>query len=229
MKKTLFFTVLAAFFTVSAFAQQSVRAEIIPAFRAISITGNVNVTLLPSQSDTCSIRAEVPGDINRFSWSVDNGTLHVRLRSTAGKDRKTAMTISYRELGTLVLNGAVLTAPDTLRTRQMDVNLSAGASASMTVVAEDLYLEATGNAAAALAGKVDYLTVAANMHSKIDMRDLQAESVVINAVTGAEVYVWAAYRLWAEAKSGATVFYKGEPVLLRSRTNLGGGVNNIGR
>ena len=65
--------------------------------------------------------------------------------------------------------------------------------------------------------------------SKVDCRSLTAEDVRVEAGSAAEVYVNVTERLQMTADTGAAIFYKGSPEILRSSSKMLGTINNIGQ
>ena len=66
------------------------------------------------------------------------------------------------------------------------------------------------------------------------MREVDALSIVADAATGSEAFVKTNERLVANAKTGATIFYQGSPLIVRDRsskldTSVGASVINVGK
>lgn len=99
----------------------------------------------------------------------------------------------------------------------------------MNMDATDLLLKVTGNSVANIGGNVKYYTLNASSRSKVDSRSLQCTDANVSASAGAEVYVRANERMQLSADTGASLFYAGEPVILRTSTKTMGVINFIGK
>lgn len=90
-------------------------------------------------------------------------------------------------------------------------------------------MQVSGNSAVDLTGATKYYTLTATSKSKVNTRELISQSVRVSATSGSEVYVEAQERLEIASDTGATVFYRGEPVILRTATKLMGEIHSIGQ
>ena len=80
-----------------------------------------------------------------------------------------------------------------------------------------------------MTGTTKYFTLVTGAKSKVDCRALTAEDVRVEAGSAAEVYVNVTERLQMTADTGAAIFYKGSPEILRSSSKMLGTINNIGQ
>ena len=95
-------------------------------------------------------------------------------------------------------------------------------------VTKDLYLKVGGNSTADVSGTSKYLTLIAGAKSKVDCRNLLATDVRVEAASAAEAYVYVSERLQIFSGTGAAVFYKGAPEIIRSTSKMMGSINSIG-
>ncbi len=79
-------------------------------------------------------------------------------------------------------------------------------------------------------GKAKYLTLKAVEHSRVDTRELDSVAAEVDAAAGSEVFVSASERLLAQARSGATIYHRGNPSILKNRSArspLSGGIFSV--
>ncbi len=225
--KNLFLALCLVASAVAAKAQQTITGENISDFRNISLVGHMNVELV--QSDKLGILIELNGVTeDKVSWGVSNNTLTVkaRARQTEGT---LVVKISYKALENVVTNGADVIFKGGIKADMLTVDASTGAKVTGKAECRDLEVKLTGNAAAQVEGTAKYLIVSAGQGSKADVRNLEAQSVQAHATMTSEIYLCALERLVADAGTGASIFFRGQPDLLRTATKMGGNINNIGK
>ncbi|MDL2320054.1 DUF2807 domain-containing protein [Alistipes sp. OttesenSCG-928-B03] len=231
MKKTIGI-ILFLFATVSLHAQQIIKSDQVADFHAVSVSGNINVELIPAAENSVDIQL-YDSDIKKFKWSVSNGTLSLSLRPTSGAKARADVRVYYKgALQNISVVDARVTAMD-LISHTLRISVAGGANFTADLDAQDLELEVTGNSVALVSGMAKYATLRATERSRVDTRKMDAVSVEAEAATTAELYVTANERLVANAKSGATIFYAGSPSIFKDRStkvssSIGSSVLNIG-
>lgn len=232
MKKTISLIIfLLAAATVS--AQQTIKSNPISDFHAIALSGNLNVQLI--HADANSIEIELyDSDINKLRWGINDGALSVSLRPTIGAKSRVDVRIYFKgPLNDISVMDARLSATEELVAHTMRLAVSGGANVNAAVNVKDLEVEVTGNSSLLMFGMAKYLTLRATERSRVDVRKLQAVSAEAEASTGAEVYINSSERLVANARTGATIFYMGNPTIFKDRSSkisagLGSSVLSIG-
>lgn len=212
--------------------QSVIRSDRIDPFSTISLSGNLNVELLPSDRDSISITL-IDSDIAKFKWNVSqDGELSASLRSSSGGAGRGDIKIySAHPITAISVSGSSLIINDTLRANSLVLNVSGKGKLTAAVDLLDLDLTVAGNSAVSLTGSAKYLTLKASETSKVNCRYLQSVSVQVDAATNAEVFVWGSERAVMSAGSGATIFYRGKPVVVKTsipKISLGASINNIG-
>ena len=210
--------------------QSTIRSDRMDAFSTISLSGNLNVELLPSDRDSISITL-IDSDIAKFKWNVSqDGELSAALRS-GGSGRADIKIYSAHPVTAISVSGSSLLINDTLKGNSLVMNVSGGGKVTALVDLLDLDLTASGNSAASFTGRAKYLTLRASESSKVNCRYLQSVSVQVDASTKAEVFVWGSERAVMSAGSNAAIFYRGKPVVVKAsipKISMGASINNIG-
>ena len=211
-------------------AQQTLQSGPIADFKTIDLSGKISATLIHAEEPGFEISLE-SSDRNRIQWGVSDGVLSVKLRPDANNTNAgvATMVIYYTDLSSIKLNGAEARADSLLQVSMLDVTMSAGAKATLSLDCRDLNMNVNGNSIAELTGSSQYFTLRAVTRSRVDARQLEAQSIVAVVQTASEAYLYTTERLVAETNAGSGIFYRGEPELLRVSTKLGGSVNNIGK
>lgn len=231
MKKLL---VLLAMITVSASAtaQNIIQNENLSDFHSVSLSGNLNVELIASTNNAIDVQL-YDSDVKKFSWSINNnGVLSLVLRPTVGTKARADVRIYYKGgLQSLSVSDAKLTVNEKIVAAMFKVAVSGGGNASLILESEDVEVDATANSAVQISGTTKYLSVRATERSKVDTRGLKAVAGEAEAVTGGEIYIYASERLVATARNASTIYYAGNPTIVKDRsakTSMGSGVLNIG-
>ncbi len=233
MKKT-FLALFALLSCVSLSAQQTANSGPVDHFHSVSLTGGVTAKLIPSDVNAVDVTI-TDADIKNLKWSVTNGVLSVSFRQPSTKVGKAEVVIQYAgKLKSVSITGGELSFDNPLIGSVLNMAVKGGGILNGYVDVLDLVLDVTGNSAASLSGSAKYVTLHSTEKSKVDIRETEAVSVVADAATGSEAFIHVGERLVANAKTGATIFYKGSPVILRDisskfNTSVGSSVLNIGK
>lgn len=223
MKRILLTTLFALAVTAAA-AQQTIKSETMSAFDVINLSGELRVELIPAERNSIEILLK-DSDINRFKWGVTNTTLAVSL-TQGGQSRGSAdIKIYYAgPLKEITMAGGELSTGGGLKAEVLKVQLKSGAKMTAGMDVFDLELYVNSNSVAELTGKVKYLLVNATERSKANTLEMAALSAEVDAATGAEVFVNAEERLVVNAKTTATIFYRGSPILKDNSSRMSTGV-----
>lgn len=233
MKRTIL-SLFALLACVSLTAQQTANSGPVDNFHTISLTGGIIAKLIPSDVNSVDVLI-TDADIKNLKWGVTNGVLSVTFRQPSARAGRAEMIIQYTDtLKSVSISNGELSFDNPLTGDLLNVSVKGGGVLNGYVDVLDLMVDVTGNSAASLSGTAKYVTLRTNEKSKVDIRGIEALSIVADAATGSEVFVKAGERLVANAKSGATIFYKGTPAIVRDRssklnTSVGSSVLNIGK
>lgn len=232
MKKiTLLFAVLSLCTAVMAQEQDSlqrrggsVAVDWMQPFTGVSVSGPMRVKFvrvaegqpMKFSYDTKSSAA------SRVKASVDKyGVLNISEKNTREAADTTEVTVWYRTLESLTIDGAEVRFEQPVAEPMLDVRFSGGARAEVAFDVRDLVMEVTGKCRVVLQGSARYFDLTAST-ARIDASALTAMSARVDASHGASVRVRATERLEAYAAS-ARVCYVGQPEILRGETSLFGG------
>ena len=228
MKKFLALAVLMGIAVLPAFAQQEIRSEGSLDFSKADLSGTLTVKMIRSDTARIAIKLQ-DAEINRLNWGVKDGLLTVRLKPGMNGKGSADVTLYYDSLSSVKVSGANVSVAGVLSAVMLDIDLSAGATFGAELATKDTYMKVAGNSVANVTGTTKYFTLVAGARSKVDCRALTAEDVRVEAGSAAEVYVNVTARLQMTADTGAAIFYKGSPEILRSSSKMLGTINNIGQ
>jgi len=211
--------------------QTRLRSDAMDKFSKITLSGKLNVELIPSGRDSISITL-FDSDLAKFKWNIANDELSASLRPTIGGRGRAEIKIYYAEpIVSISGSGSEILIQQPIKSHILTLAIGSGGKLTAAVECADLELNAAGTSTVTVTGSTKYLTLRASESSKVDARYLQSFSAQVNASTSAEVYVWATDRAVISAGSGATVFYRGNPAILKTsipKLNLGASITSIG-
>lgn len=212
--KKLSLMVLCALMSVAVFAQQKIKSEELGLISAISLSGKLNVEYIPSDKNAIEIDL-YNSDIKKFRWSVTDGKLDVMLRPSEGAYANVKIWSKSEDLTSLAMSGCEFKSSAPINTQMLTVDVSYSAKATIPFKCQDLEMSVSSSAVLSGSGETKYFELKATEKSRVDVREMEAISVEVDASTGAEVYLTALERLVAYPKTSATIFYKGNPTITK--------------
>lgn len=199
-------------------------------FHSIKINGPMNV-VLKSVNNTEDIRIihDTKGNItSKFKFEVDrNGTLNISEKSDPKRTSTTDITLYYNTLRDVKIAHAKAQFEDCIKGDMFDISVSGGATVSLEAEVFDLAVECTGSSRLTINGSTKYLTMRVST-AKVNCSELSTVSTIVDTSHSAEVRIMVSERLEVTTSTGAKLFYKGYPKILRDHSLVFGGeiVNN---
>ncbi|MBR5106029.1 MAG: DUF2807 domain-containing protein [Alistipes sp.] len=201
------------------------KTDWLTAFTRVKIDGPMNVVLKRvATAEECRITYDTKGNItSKFKFEVDKkGALVVTEKYDPKRTSVTDITIYYNSLREVKIAHAKAIFENVIETDLFDLNISGGATVSLDIKTLDAAVECTGVSRLTLNGSTKYLTMRAST-AKINCTELSVVSATIDASHSAEVRMTVSERLEATTSTGAKLFYKGKPTILRDHTVVFGG------
>lgn len=232
MKKVIVIAVLMLMSTML-FAQQSIKSENVSDFTNVSLSGKLCVEMIPAQQNSIEVEL-IKSEITKFKWTSVDGTLMLSLRPSQSSEATAIVKIYYKAINEISVSGSEVIFNEPIISNLLAIKLSSGATVTANVDCMDLEIEVSSNSALVCSGTAKYVDIRATEKSRVDARNLESVSVMVDSATGAEIYVTALERLVAFAKTASSVYYKGEPVVLKIKSSkmgmgMGASVLNIGK
>ncbi len=112
----------------------------------------------------------------------------------------------------------------TLKTSSLDITCASAASVELKVEAEKITIEVASAGDVTLEGKAKELTLDAASAGTVDAYNLECERVDARAVSAGGAKVNVTKSLNAEANSGGSIRYRGNPTSTNIDSNSGGSV-----
>lgn len=173
-----------------------------------------------------SVKVEARGiPLDEVLTEVYGGRLKVHLSKNRWRDYSVTVYITYVSLdGISASSAANVTGKNIIKGDRLDLDVSSAADIEVEVDVNDLSCDASSSGDIEVSGKTKYLDVEVSSAGGVDAYDLEAEIVKVDASSGAGAKVYATKEIDAEASSGASVRYRGDPAKSRTDTGSGGSV-----
>ena len=211
-------------------AQQDTRREWLGNFSSISLNGDMKVTLVPIEEGgqpMMIVKAE-DRELSKLKYTINNkGELSVRESTNRKRTVRTEIEIHFTAVDAIEISSSDVDVKGLIAAPIFDVTVSNGGFFKAEIDTQDLMINATGQSTIDIDGRARYLIVDATV-AKIDLRELETMSAEVQAAQRGEVSVFCTDRLAATANLGGTVFYRGNPSILRANSKLlGSSINSI--
>ncbi len=180
-------------------------------FMDIEVIGNLEVRL--QQGDSLDIIIEADDNLlELIDTSIEDNKLRIGLTGLVSKESKLIANITLTDLSRLsASNNAVVVANDRLTGSYLEIELSSGAQSTLKLNFEKVNISLSSGAKATLYGEADELFVNSSNGSELDARYFKVSDCDITTRSGSESKVYVTDFLKATARSGSSIYYRGEP------------------
>lgn len=199
-------------------------------FHKLRVDGEAMITLVKGNTETLTV--EVPQRQRKdIRIEIDeDGLLRIRTRVAHdwwghmfGSPRKTPrLTLVYRDLDSIELNGTVKLESEALRSPHLDIAVSGTASLDMRGVDTDtLRLDGSGAMKARLAGRATSQHIVISGAGKYDCPSLMSDDAQVQVAGAGKVIVRAAKTLDVNISGAGKVDYIGDPRVTQHISGVG--------
>jgi len=190
-----------------------------------SIKVSTGITVFYNQENNSEVVVETDSNLQEYLITeVKNGVLIIRSKKNTSirKSSKRNVYVSGPDLELVsASSGSHFEASNTVRGRDIDINVSSGASVDMEVDYARLECATSSGSSADLEGSVDYADLSSSSGSSIDARRMTAKNCDASASSGAGIDISVSQNLEASASSGGGIDYWGNPSTDISRSSGG--------
>lgn len=209
--KNIFTTLLSLtmlFFVASSFGQ----TMNVDDFHAVSISAGIEATLVQSSSPRVEYKMK-KGDKKNLVIKVKNGTLHVKTKSNFGSwanSNSATVTIYYASLDDINISaGCTVKSQGTISAQNIDVDVSSGSTAVLDIEASEIDVDVSSGATLRLSGEANRGKFDATSGSTLNGSKFETNHANADANSGASLFIHVNESLDAEARSGASIQYRG--------------------
>jgi hypothetical protein len=201
-------------------------------FRTLDVTGNVEVTLVPSGREEVVVEA-APGVQSRVRARVEGGTLSIKAAgetkrwwsSIIGGSRSAApprITVKYRSLEAIALAGTVKVTAARLDAETLRIAAAGGSLLRIDdLQARALRLSGAGALKATLGGKVIDQEISISGAGEVHAGDLASENAKVSVSGAGSIVLRVEKTLRASISGAGSVEYYGDPEVRQQVSGIG--------
>ncbi|MFN5168974.1 MAG: head GIN domain-containing protein [Cyclobacteriaceae bacterium] len=205
-------------------AQQTEERKL-DSFKGVKAAQAVDVYL--KKGDKESARVVVSGvDPDEVVTEVAGSYLKVHMREGNYRgSRSVKVYVTYVTLEKLSASSAAnIFSESTIKTERLDVSASSAASIEVAIDAGDVLADVSSAADIVMEGKARTLEAEASSAGDIDAYNLECESVTASVSSAGSAKVNCTKEIDAQASSGGTIRYRGNPGRTNTSSSSGGSV-----
>lgn len=225
--KSIVVAILSIFLSFSAFAQESaMKKELLAPFTTVEIDAPIRLKLIKiAENEIPYILYDTKGaTLSRFSFEVNNKTRTLKITERYDSQRKTTTEVEvyFNTITDLSIARADATIEGTLKSQLLDIYVSHSAHLVAEIDVLDVMVYASGKSRIELKGEALYHT--ADISTALyDAHNLRTISTIVESSHNAVARVDAEDRLQMKTSTGGKIYYRSQPVILRSNITTFGG------
>lgn len=198
-------------------------------FNSIIVSRGIKVII--TQSDSVSLKVTADENLhNIITTEVDSAKNILRISSDENIKNSATKTVylSVKDLNIIrATSGAIIKTDGMLKTKNLRVDATSGSQLDLDVDTKKINCNTTSGTGIKIYGKTDILTIAATSGSYIKASGLNAKSTQVGATSGANITVNATNTFTANANSGASIKYSGNPSNVTKNSGFSGSIRQI--
>ena len=201
---------LASLFVISLSAQTRSLSN----FNEIGVSGSITATLVKSNETKIDIKM-IKGDEESLITEVEDGKLTVKFKKGLmnwNNNKKAEVTIYYKNLDEIDASaGCSVSSEEVVSGNSLDLDVSSGASVRLEVEGEMVDVDASSGATVTVKGSSERADIDASSGASVNAQYLEANHTSADVSSGASISCVAHKSIEAEASSGGSIKYKGDP------------------
>lgn len=218
MKKLALFFIL---FSATLFAQESITTKL-GDFNTVKVYNGLTVELQKSDSPKIEISGSQAKDVSVIN---SNGTLKIRLKFPKGFIAENIKIVLYyvKDISVLDANeGASIISEETIKQQHLEVRTQEGAKIDLDINTKYLSVKSVSGGLIYLSGVTENQTIEATTGGFYSGYELQSKQAIVMSSSGANVEVKISELLDASVRFGGSIYYDGNPEVLKTKITIGG-------
>lgn len=215
-------------FSTIVFGQVNSETRKVGSFESIKVGNAIDVRLLKGNQESIRINAEgVP--LSQVKTTVSGGMLKIGFDQFKVRTQvKVYVEVTYVSINQIeVSTAADLIADQPIKSENLELKSSTASSIEIPVDTDYLLVEAATASDVILSGNTKKLKVIAETSSNIDASQLKANQVTAEANTASGIRLYVIDELNAEARTAASIRYRGNPARSNANSNTGGNIKHV--
>jgi hypothetical protein len=209
--------------TFQVFSQSSQKRNV-GSFTGIKVSEGIDVYLKQGEKEEVVVQSSEP---EKIVTEVSGSYLKIHLRSDNNGWGKISakVYVTYVRLSKLSASSAGnIFSEAPIRSESLDIQCSSAANIEISVEGKKVIVDASSAGQVELKGRIKTLIAESSSAAQIDAYDLESEEVEVDASSGASIKVSVKSALNANASSGASIRYRGNPGKSFTNSSSGGSV-----
>ena len=205
-----------AFFTLNPAAVSDHETRDLDAFKYLDVSGSISVELIASNEHKVDIEM-LRGNIEDLITEVNGKTLKLKFKSkgfnwNSNNKNKAKVKVYYSMLdGIDASAGSNVRSESEVNADNMEIDVSSGASVKVSFDVEKLDVDISSGGSVKVSGEATKQYVDISSGASYIANDLKSKWCSVDASSGASAKVWVEEELEADASSGASIRYGGDP------------------
>lgn len=211
--------------SIASYGHMIAQSKSLPKFNAISTSGSVQVELVKGSTSKADYTI-LKGDEDDLYIEVKGDELIVKIKPQVGfwnsSNTKAKVTVYYQSLSSIdCAAGSSIKSESEIVSESMDIESSSGANCSIVIKSTDVNVDASSGSKILVTGSATSVNYDASSGARIDAASLVAAEAIADVSSGATISLYASKKLNADASSGGSIKYKGDP----EKTNISSGIS----
>lgn len=226
MKQFISIILLVSFVTAG-FSQQT-ETRVVGPFRGVKSAEGIDVFL--KKGDKEAVRVTTDGArLSDVITEVSGSYLKIHMREGSSRGDDIKVYVTYVTLEKVLASSASHVYSDgVIKGDELEINVSSAASVELSLDIDRLEASASSAGDVELKGRAGSVNFKASTAGEIDAFDLEAKKVVADASSAGSIKLSVGNDLVANASSGGSVRYRGNPERSITNSSSGGSVKKSG-
>lgn len=208
------------------FAQEQITKNV-GDFNTLKVFNGLKVEIQKSNSSKIEITGSQSEEV---TVKNSNGILKIRLKFPDSFTAEGVKILLFYDTSITVLDaneGAMIVSDEKIIQQQLEVKVQEGAKIKAQVDIKYLVVKAVSGGNIKLSGSTQNQTIEANTGAVYEAYDLESKQTVVVAASGANVKVNTTEVLDAKVLFGGTIYYRGNPEVLKTKKIIGGTIKAV--
>ena len=198
-------------------------------FDQVSAATGIKVILIKSSETKANVEVE-NGDTDDVLTEVKGSKLVIKFDNNQGwsrsnRNRKATVTVYYKFIEAVhVSSGAIVKAENSIEAADLQLEGSSGGIMELEVKASNLSVDISSGGILRITGSTEALDVDVSSGGVLKGQDLRSQSASADASSGGVATFHVAKNLDADASSGGSIRYLGDPDKVRSNSSSAGSI-----
>ncbi len=213
--------------SLSSIQAQNTESRNLNSFDGIEAGGSFDIELVQSSNTRIEISSNI--ETHNIVTKIVGSTLHINYAKSANKLRKknTDIVLYYDEIKNIDLSASTeITSDAALKTKSLEIDMSSGSALILEIRVEDIEIDMSSGANVHLTGQCYSQEIDMSSGSRYKAYDLSSDEANLDLSSGASAKVSVKNKLDAEASSGASIRYHGDPQKVNVHRSSGGSVRS---